>query len=92
MKIIGITTSGFILESSKTEINNLCGYSYPGDAPSLTIGDEIEIHKMFEQLWTMEVHDKERTSMVKKLHMIASSLEKIEPLTLIRIAKKVVKT
>lgn len=58
MKIIGKTTTGFILEAPTDEVFNLIGYSseWYGDRDKarLIIGSEVNVAGMYEALYSLQ--------------------------------------
>ena len=77
MKVIATTEDGFIIEASKNDIANLTGYysTYDKDFKKLKIGDEIAIHDMFVQLYTLEKKKQDLSQTVKTLRNLADLLE-----------------
>lgn len=82
MKIIATTEKGYIIEASKEDIANLTGYysSYSKGYTEPIIGDEIAIHKMFEQLYTLEKKKQDLSQTVRTLRNLADLLEPACPI------------
>lgn len=80
MKVIGKSSNGYILDSSSQEVARLIGYygSYEkGSTPS--VGDEIQVNKMFEQLYTLKRNEPELKKVVDTLRGLADLLEPVCP-------------
>ena len=77
MKIIATTENGYIIEASKENIANLTGYysSYDNKINNFKIGDEIAIHEMFTQLYTLEKKKQDLSQTVRTLRNLADLLE-----------------
>lgn len=77
MKIIATTENGYIIEASKEDVVNLTGYYslYDKDFKNLKIGDEIAIHEMFTQLYTLEKKKQDLSQTVRTLRNLADLLE-----------------
>ena len=59
MKIIGQTKDGFILDASRQELANLIGFYSGFNIAQLKVGVKIEIHHMYEQLYSLSKMEKE---------------------------------
>lgn len=81
MKVIGKTESGFILSAEKNEIANLIGYysGYSEGLPKLSVGSEIDVHSMYQQLYVLSAHNKSIKDVQKKLSDIVSGLDEVKP-------------
>ena len=81
MKIVAQTNKGWMLESSKEEVNNLIGYySHNPETAFLGIGSEIRIAEMFKQLSYLERNRKELQHLAKTLREYADNLEAVRPI------------
>lgn len=82
MKIIGKTSSGFILESNKNEIYNLVGFYYHGEtgAPNLDVGSEVDVASMYQQLYRIRESKGSLAKFAKELHGIADTLIVRDPI------------
>jgi len=81
MKIIGETKDGYIIEASRDDVANLIGYYYGSAMKNrLSTGDEIQINKMFRQLYNLEHNQPELRKVVDSLRGIADLLEPCCPM------------
>jgi len=81
MKIVAQTNKGWMLESSKEEVNNLIGYYFPGsEVTSLHIGSEVRVATMFSQLYYLERNKRELKYLAEKLREYANNLEAVRPI------------
>ena len=80
MKVIGKSQNGFILDASSQEVARLIGYysSYEKGATS-SVGDEIQVDKMYEQLYKLEHNQPELRKVVDTLRGLADLLEPVCP-------------
>jgi len=82
MKIIGRTKNGFIIEAIDNEVYNLIGYySKYDNAPHLDVGDNINVNKMFSQLYNLKNTEKYLATVSKELRSIADYLVIVQPVT-----------
>ena len=81
MKIIAEQKDGFVIQATKDEIYNLIGFysSYSSERPRLKENDEIEVSKMYKQLYEMKDNQARLKSARSVLLAIAGSLELVEP-------------
>lgn len=77
MKIIGKTKSGFILEASRDEVENLMGFYSMRTA--IEVGDEIKVSEMFQQLYSLARKEESLKQFAKSLRGIADLLEISDP-------------
>jgi hypothetical protein len=91
VKVIGKTESGFIIEASKEEIANLTGYhsSYSNGYKSPLVGVEIQVSKMFRQLYDLEHNQPELQKVVNTLRGMADLLEPVCPVIEKRVKEAV---
>ena len=81
MKIVAQTNKGWMLESSKEEVNNLIGYySHNPETAFLGIGSEIRVATMFNQLYYLERNKRELRYLAEKLREYANNLEAVRPI------------
>ena len=84
MRIIAETKEGFLLEARKKDVANLIGYSsewsqeYKENKPK--IGDDIQINKMYNQLYSLAGKQKDLQSVVMTLRGMADLLEPTVPI------------
>ena len=69
MKIIGTTSTGFIIEASSRDVFNLIGFysEYSDNKPGLKPGDSICISKMYQQLYGLSNNQKTIDGVIKTL-------------------------
>lgn len=83
MKVIGTHEGGYIVDVNKDEMANLVGYyseySNEFQKQKIKAGDEIMIHKMFHQLYTLANKKQELTQTVAALRNMADLLEPVAP-------------
>ena len=82
MKIIGQTKEGFILDASRQELANLIGFYSGFNIAQLKVGVKIEIHHMYEQLYSLSKMEKEVNIVSDKLQKYAEELRPLMPLTI----------
>ena len=81
MEIIAQTNEGWILKSSKEEINNLLGYYFQGsEVANLHIGSDVRVATMFNQLYYLERNKRELKYLAEKLREYANNLEAVRPI------------
>ena len=81
MKIVAQTNKGWMLESSKEEVNNLIGYYFQGsEVANLRIGSEVRVATMFSQLYYLERNKRELKYLAEKLREYANNLEAVRPI------------
>ena len=84
MKIIGTHENGYIIDMSKTEMSNLIGYyseySEEFRGMKLKSGDEINVDKMYRQLYTLSHKKQELAQTVMALRNMADLLEPVTPI------------
>jgi len=80
MKVIGKSQNGFILDASSQEVARLIGYygSYK-DGATPSVGDEIQVNKMYEQLYELKHNEPELKKVVDTLRGLADLLEPVCP-------------
>jgi hypothetical protein len=92
MKIIGKTPSGRILEATTEELGQLLGYHDRHNVSeySIEVGHEIEVHKMFSQLYGLARAQDELKRVSTTLHSIANLLLIADPVieTVVKGAKE----
>lgn len=80
MEVIGKTEDGYIIEASKDEIAHLIGYSSKYDnGARVNVGDEIQVNKMFNQLYELKQNAPELNKVVKTFRNLADLLEPVCP-------------
>lgn len=80
MIVIGKTENGYILEASRGEVAHLIGYYSEYDKESrVNVGDEIQVNKMFNQLYELKDNAPELNKVVKTLRNLADLLEPVCP-------------
>jgi hypothetical protein len=81
MKIIGKSENGFILEASRDEVANLIGYYFScSDGCKMpSIGDELQVSKMYRQLYDLKNRQPELQKVVGTLRGLADMLEPVCP-------------
>jgi len=80
MKIIGKTENGYIIEASKDDVANLIGYySHYSKEVNISVGDEIQVSKMYQQLHDLERSQPEMRKVVSTLRGMADLLEPVCP-------------
>ena len=69
MKIIGSSSTGFILEASRREVFNLIGFysEYSEKRPDLKPGDDFNVSKMYRQLYELSANKDTIDKVVKNL-------------------------
>ena len=84
MKIIGNTDDGFIIQATNDETYRLIGYfsQYSDGRPTIKVGSEIPVNKMYNQLYHLSYHKKEIMEMQAKLRAAATLLDEVDPITL----------
>lgn len=90
MKVIGKTDHGVLLEASRDELARLVGYfsgfQMDRSGQRIGIGDEIQISKMYDQLYDIGRKTKELAEAAKLLRSAASLVEQaVEPIKDLRI-------
>lgn len=84
MKIIGVTTNGFILESSRDEVANLLGfysgYSEKAKVGELKSGAYIKVAEMYSQLYQLAGAKKKIVEAQKQLREVADRLDPLVPI------------
>ena len=82
MKIIGKGKDSFIVDIGMDELVNLIGYysRYREKFPKLDVGTEIDISKMYMQLYNLSRAEKEVIECKRKLQIIIDSLDIIDPI------------
>lgn len=82
MKIIGKTQQGLLLSATKDELANMVGFYYSGlqGCPEFNPGVEIELHKMYSQLRSLQQNEKELGAIATKLRMVADLLQLNDPI------------
>lgn len=78
MKIIAKTEPGFMVEIGKSELEKLTGFYYRNSKYS--IGQEIVIDKLYEQLQYLIKFNDEIKKISHSLKTAAGMLEKIDPI------------
>ena len=83
MKIIGKTQKGYILDASEDEVANLIGYygeySLREQCGKLNIGDEIQISRMYEQLYKLHDNHKDIERAKECLTQCIENMEEVLP-------------
>lgn len=81
MKILGKTNDGFILGASKSEIANLIGYysEYDSTISNLTIGDDVQVHRMFQKLYDLVSRKKNIREAKKHVQELLELLDETIP-------------
>ena len=89
MKIIGTRNNGFIIDIDEKEIANLIGHYYYGckECPRLRIGDEINISKMYDQLYALASHKNALKDCAHQLCNYAKLIELTDPIIKAHIAE-----
>ena len=82
MKIIGQTEGGFLVSTSQDEIANLLGYYYGSAAkcPIIKPGMEIQVSKMYKQLYELAAKSDAMSKTAAELRAIADMIEVKNPL------------
>ncbi len=80
MKIIAENSDNFIVEISKREVANLVGHYSQYTKKSGVVGDEIEIHKMYKQLYELSRLSRNLKEAREILRATANHLELINPI------------
>jgi hypothetical protein len=81
VKVIGNTKDGYILEASENEVANLIGYSshWSDKFKRPSVGDDIQINKMYRQLYDLEHNQPELRKVIDTLRGLADMLEPVCP-------------
>jgi hypothetical protein len=82
MKILGRGDEKFIVEVTRREMANLCGYYYEGAAncPEFKVGNELKISEMFDQMYYFSIHKVGIREQIALIREYADKLELIEPI------------
>lgn len=86
MKILGEARkhcdTNFIVEVSKDELANLCGYYFCGadGCPKFEVGDEIPVSKVFERLYGLKRAEGDIARVTGSLQGIIDNLQLINPI------------
>lgn len=82
MKIIGKTSSGFLIEATENQIAEAMGYHYASQngCPKIEIGATINVSNEFKRLRDIEANKGKIKEAKKSLQQILESLDKTEPL------------
>ena len=79
MKVIGETEDGFILDARASEIANLVGFYSQFDIEHIKLGTEIDVHRMYQQLYKLSSMRKEMTGIADKLVHYSLALRPLMP-------------
>lgn len=85
MKIIGEGNGNLILEAKREEISNLCGYYFEFSDGAvknkfkISVGMEIEVNKMFMQLYNFAQNQHNIKRTIDQLRYFADTLELVNP-------------
>jgi hypothetical protein len=83
MKIIGTTENGYLIDATKSEIAHLSGYYSQFDdkiKDKVKVGADINISKMFNQLYDLSSNQKRLKGTISTLRNLADLLEPVCPI------------